>query len=100
MITLDNGPMARPNTTHDRSSHLSLDPKSAELTSIAALIALRYPREQLRIHIESALRAGCSAEEIMEIILQVALYAGLPAAEAGVQVAQAVFHKLELEQGA
>jgi 4-carboxymuconolactone decarboxylase len=99
MITLDDAPEARLNTTPDRFSHRSLDLKSSELATIATLTALRYPPEQLKIHIESALGAGWSPEEIVEVILQVALYAGLAATETGVRAAQAVFHKLELEQG-
>lgn len=64
----------------DHPNRPSLDHKSAELAAIAALTALRYPPQQLKVHIKSALGAGCSPEEIMEVIIQTALYAGLPAA--------------------
>ena len=64
------------------SSRSSLDVRSTELVTVAALTALQYPREQLQVHIESALAAGCSPEEIIEVIFQMALYAGLPAVTA------------------
>jgi 4-carboxymuconolactone decarboxylase len=81
----------------NRLNPSSLDLKSAELATVAALTALGYPREQLKVHIGSALAAGCSRQEITEIILQMALYAGLPAVRNGLEAGAEAFHTRQLE---
>ena len=100
MITLDETLTSEMSASLNRSSRSSLDVRSTELVTVAALTALRYPREQLQVHIESALAAGCSPEEIMEVIFQMALYAGLPAVRNALQAGAEAFHKVQLEQGA
>jgi 4-carboxymuconolactone decarboxylase len=100
MITLKEGPTFEMSASLNRSNRSSLDVTSTELVTVAALTALRYPREQLQIHIESALAAGFSPEEIREVILQMALYAGLPAVTNALQAGTEAFHKAQLEQGA
>ena len=57
-----------------------LDLRSRELIAIAVLAAAGNAGPQLRLHIESANSAGIEKEEIVEILMQVALYAGFPAA--------------------
>ena len=100
MITLDEAPTFEMNASLKRSNPSSLDVRSTELVTVAALTALRYPREQLQVHIESALAAGCRPEEVMEVIHQMALYAGLPAVRNALQAGAEAFHKAQLEQGA
>ena len=56
---------------------LSLGIKS--LAMIAMMAAANRPAE-LRVHLKGALKNGCTAEEIREILLLVALYCGIPAA--------------------
>ena len=56
---------------------LSMGVKS--LAMIAMMAAANRPQE-LRVHLKGALKNGCSAEEIREILLLVALYCGIPAA--------------------
>jgi 4-carboxymuconolactone decarboxylase len=68
-----------------------LDLKSREIATVAALTALGTAAPQLRAHIHAALNVGCSQEEIVEVILQMALYAGFPAAINGIQAAKEVF---------
>ncbi len=68
-----------------------LDLKSRELATVAALTAMGNAPAQLRAHIQGALNAGCTQQEIIEIILQMILYAGFPAAINGVQAAKEVF---------
>src|SRR5207253_3110759 len=51
-----------------------------ELATVAALTALGHAQLQLRVHLAAALNVGLSRNEIIETILQVALYAGFPAA--------------------
>ena len=68
-----------------------LDLKSRELATIAALTALGNAAPQLRLHINGALNVGCSRTEIVETIVQMALYAGIPATLNGLNIAKDVF---------
>jgi 4-carboxymuconolactone decarboxylase len=68
-----------------------LDLKSREIATVAALTALGNASPQLRAHIHAAMNVGCSQEEVVEVILQMALYAGFPAAINGIQAAKEVF---------
>ena len=56
---------------------LSLGVKS--LAMIAMMAAANRPAE-LRVHLKGALKNGCTPEEIREVLLLVALYCGIPAA--------------------
>lgn len=75
----------------DIYSRPGLDLKSRELTTVAALTALGNARPQLQIHIAAALNVGCSRQEITETIMQMAVYAGFPAALNGLFAAREVF---------
>jgi 4-carboxymuconolactone decarboxylase len=68
-----------------------LDKKSREIASVAALTALGYAPSQLKVHIRGALNIGCTREEIVETIMQMASIAGFPAALGGLAVAKEVF---------
>ena len=68
-----------------------LDLKSRELATVAALTALGHCQPQLNVHINGALNVGCKPEEIREVIIQMAVYAGFPAALNGMLVAKEVF---------
>jgi 4-carboxymuconolactone decarboxylase len=68
-----------------------LDVKTREMLTVAALTVLGYPQAELREHIRGALNVGCTRDEILEIILQMAVYAGFPAALEAVKTAAAVF---------
>ncbi len=57
-----------------------LDLKSREMATVAALTALGNCAPQLKVHLHAALNVGCSEEQIKEIILQMSVYAGFPAA--------------------
>lgn len=67
-----------------------LDRKLRSVLNIGMLVALGRPN-QLKHHIEGALNNGCSPEEIREILLQTAVYCGLPAAGDAFKVAEQVF---------
>ncbi len=69
----------------------SLDAKTREMLTVAALTVLGYPQAELKDHIRGALNVGCSREEILEIITQMAVYAGFPAALEATKTAAAVF---------
>ena len=68
-----------------------LDVKTREMLTVAALTVLGYPQAELNEHIRGALNVGCTRDEILEIILQMAVYAGFPAALEAVKTAAAVF---------
>jgi 4-carboxymuconolactone decarboxylase len=69
-----------------------VDAKTRQLATLAALTALGgQTGPQLRINIEHSLQVGASREEIVEIIWQMAVYGGLPAAINGLNAAMDVF---------
>ncbi|HWW72771.1 MAG TPA: carboxymuconolactone decarboxylase family protein [Duganella sp.] len=75
----------------DIYSRPGLDLKVRELAVVAALTALGNAAPQLRVHIHGARNVGCSQAEIVEIIMQMAVYAGFPAALNGLFAAKEVF---------
>jgi len=68
-----------------------LDLKSREIAAVAALTALGNAAPQLKFHINAALNVGCTRQEIIELIIQMCIYAGFPAALNGMSVAKEVF---------
>jgi 4-carboxymuconolactone decarboxylase len=82
----------------DVFSRPGLDLKSRELVTIASLTTLGNAPKQLRAHIQGALSAGCTQQEIIEVILQMAVYAGFPAALNGIQAAKEAFGQTRLQK--
>jgi len=68
-----------------------LDLKSREIATVAALVAMGNASPQLKVHIHGALNVGCSQIEIIEVIIQMAVIAGFPAALNGLSAAREVF---------
>ena len=68
-----------------------LDLRSREIATIAALTALGNAAPQLKVHIAAGLNVGLTQEEITEVIMQMAVYAGFPAALTGLFAAKEVF---------
>ncbi|EKO3393025.1 carboxymuconolactone decarboxylase family protein [Vibrio fluvialis] len=54
--------------------------KSREIATVAALTALGNCTPQLKVHLNAALNVGCTEDELKEVILQMSVYAGFPAA--------------------
>lgn len=75
----------------DIYSRPGLDLKSREIATVAALCALGNAAPQLKVHVHGALNVGCTPREIVEVIMQMSVYAGFPAAINGLFVAQDVF---------
>jgi 4-carboxymuconolactone decarboxylase len=67
-----------------------LDFKTRSMINLAMISALNRPHE-LEIHLRGALRNGVSRDEIKEILLQVAVYCGAPAAVDSFRTAKKVF---------
>jgi len=72
-----------------------LDLKSREIATVAALTALGDTKPELKDHIKGALNVGCNRKEIIEVIIQMAVYAGFPRAINGVTIAKEVFEELD-----
>jgi 4-carboxymuconolactone decarboxylase len=75
----------------DIYSRQGLDLRSREVATIAALTALGNAAPQLKVHIQAGLNVGLSRDEIVETIMQMAVYAGFPAALNGLFAAKEVF---------
>ncbi len=75
----------------DIYSRPGLDLKSREIAVVAALTAMGNATPQLKVHIHGALNVGCTEQEVVEVIMQMAVYAGFPAALNGLFAAKEVF---------
>lgn len=73
-----------------------LDRKTRSCMAITALIAHNHLAE-LGMHVRAAFRNGLTSEEISEVILQSAVYCGVPSANAAYIVAQRVVEEVERE---
>lgn len=81
----------------DVYSRPNLDLKNREMCVVAALTALGNAAPQLRVHIHGALNVGVTREEVVEIIIMMAVYAGFPAALNGMAAAKEVFDERDRE---
>ncbi|MEG6549386.1 carboxymuconolactone decarboxylase family protein [Desulfocurvibacter africanus] len=63
----------------DIYSRPGLSLREREIATVAALSALGYALPQLKVHVRAALNVGITPAEIMEVIIQMAAYAGFPA---------------------
>nr|WP_321454498.1 carboxymuconolactone decarboxylase family protein [uncultured Cohaesibacter sp.] len=73
-------------------SRPGLDSRTRQLATVAALTVLGgQTAPQLKINIEHTLAVGASKQEIVEVIWQMAVYGGLPAAINGLNAAKEVF---------
>jgi 4-carboxymuconolactone decarboxylase len=70
-----------------------LDRKTRSCITLALLAGLGHDNE-LALHVRAAVRNGLSADEIKEVLLQVGVYAGVPAANTAFAVAQRVLAEL------
>jgi 4-carboxymuconolactone decarboxylase len=75
----------------DIYSRPDLSLRDREIATIAALAAMGTAAPQLKVHIEAGLNVGLTKEEITEVLMQMAVYAGFPAALNGLFVAKEVF---------
>lgn len=67
--------------------------KEREIATISALAALGNAQPQLKVHIHGALNVGCTRQEVVEIFIQMAVYAGFPAALNATFAAKEVFQE-------
>ena len=71
-----------------------LDKKTRHLLTIAMLATLGH-HEELAMHIRATRNTGVTREDVREVLLQVAVYAGIPAANAAFAVAKRVYREME-----
>jgi 4-carboxymuconolactone decarboxylase len=64
--------------------------KTRSIINLAMLTALGKPQE-LKIHVKGALKNGCTKDEIMEVLMQTAIYCGVPAAVDAFRTAREAF---------
>jgi 4-carboxymuconolactone decarboxylase len=74
-----------------------LDRRQRSLLTIAMLAALGH-HDELAMHLRATANTGASRTEVKEALLQVAVYAGVPAANAAFAVARRVFAEMDGEQ--
>jgi 4-carboxymuconolactone decarboxylase len=75
-----------------------LSKKTRSMLNLAMLCALNRPHE-LRMHLRGALRNGVSRDEIREVLLQVAIYCGVPAGVDAFRTAREVFAEVDAAEG-
>ena len=68
----------------------ALPRKTRSLVTIAMMIALNRP-DELRLHLRAAVNNGVPRKEIQELLLQSAIYCGVPAANNAFHIAEEVF---------
>jgi 3-oxoadipate enol-lactonase/4-carboxymuconolactone decarboxylase len=66
-----------------------LDRRTRSCMTLTALVALNH-HDELAMHVHAALRNGLTADEIKEVLLQAAIYCGVPAANRAFAIAQSV----------
>ncbi len=73
-----------------------LDIKTRSMLTIAMLAALGHDGE-LKLHIRATRNTGVTRDEVKEILLQAAVYAGVPAANHAIALARAVYDEMDAE---
>ena len=73
-------------------SRTALQPATKSLVMVAMMAAAGHSAE-LRVHLQGALKNGCSAEELQDLLLLVAMYCGIPAANEAHRIAVEVLRE-------
>jgi 4-carboxymuconolactone decarboxylase len=71
--------------------------KVRSIVTISILTALGH-EEELRLHIRASRNTGLSRDEMKEVLLQSAIYAGVPAANSAFRIAQEVYNEMDKEE--
>ena len=71
-----------------------LTKQTRSMITLAMMVALNHP-DELQMHIRAALNNGVTRDEICEVLLQTAIYCGVPAANSAFHLAQQVFAQLD-----
>jgi 4-carboxymuconolactone decarboxylase len=68
--------------------------KTRSLVTIGMMVALNRP-DELRLHLRAAANNGVTRKEIQEVLLQSAIYCGVPAANSAFHIAQEIFNEID-----
>lgn len=79
----------------DIYSRPGLSPKERQIATLASLVTLGHAPKELKAHIQGSLNVGCTRQEVVEVIMQMAVYAGFPAAVNAMLVAKELFTELD-----
>jgi 4-carboxymuconolactone decarboxylase len=79
----------------DVYSRAGLTPKERQIATLASLVTQGNAPKELKAHIQGGLNVGCTRQEITELIMQMAIYAGFPAAVNAMLVAKELFAELD-----
>jgi 4-carboxymuconolactone decarboxylase len=71
-----------------------LDRRSRSIANLSMIAALNRPHE-LKLHVKAAIKNGLTRDEIKEVLLQVAVYAGVPAGIDSFRIARDAFRELD-----
>lgn len=74
-----------------------LDRRTRSMITLAMMVALNRP-EEFRLHVRAAFNNDLGREEIKEVLLQTAIYCGVPAANTAFHMAEEVFAAMERER--
>lgn len=74
-----------------------LDRRSRSMINLAMLTALNRPHE-LGVHVRGAINNGVSEQEIQEVLMQTAIYVGVPAALESFRIAEKVLNELKVSE--
>ena len=72
-----------------------IDLRTREMLTVSALMAMGTAASQLEFHVRAAINVGVTRKEIVEIVLQIAVYAGVPAAMNGIAAVKKAFATLD-----
>jgi 4-carboxymuconolactone decarboxylase len=76
-------------------SRPGLQKETRSMLTLAMMVALNRP-DELRMHLNAALNVGVTREQVQEVLLQSAIYCGLPAANSAFQIALEVFSQQQV----
>jgi len=76
-------------------SRPGLPTETRSMLTLAMMVALNRP-DELRMHLNAALNVGVTREQIREVLLQSAIYCGLPAANSAFHIAMEVFSQQQM----
>jgi len=78
-------------------SRPGLPRKTRSLLTLSMLVALNR-NEEFRLHLKAAIAIGVTRDEIQEVLLQSAIYCGVPAANSAFHAAEEVFEQLDAKK--
>lgn len=81
-----------------REEHGALSRRDRSLLNLVMIGTLNRS-DEFKLHLRGALRNGCTREEIRDTLIQLAIYAGIPAGVEAFRLAREVFAAVEAETG-